>query len=124
MWTMGSDFNYMLADAWYWNMDRLITAANADGRVNVKYSSPNAYVAAKRAEAKSGAVTWPVDEGDFFPYADGPHQFWTGYFTSRPALKGYVRASSSWFNAVRQAQAFAAARGGYATVGGARNRPI
>lgn len=33
---------------------------------------------------------------DFFPYADGPHQFWTGYFTSRPALKRYERLSSNF----------------------------
>lgn len=33
---------------------------------------------------------------DFFPYADGPHQFWTGYFTSRPALKRYERLSNNF----------------------------
>lgn len=34
-----------------------------------------------------------VKEDDFFPYADGPHMFWTGYFSSRPALKRYERLS-------------------------------
>ena len=72
-----------LSKVWYHNMDRLIKAVNADGRVKVKYSSPNAYVAAKRAESKSGAVTWPLTEGDFFPYADGPHQF-CAWLESRP----------------------------------------
>ena len=52
-------------------------------------------------------VTWPLKEDDFFPYADGPHKFWTGYFTSRPALKRYIRTSSSLMNAVRQAQVLA-----------------
>lgn len=33
---------------------------------------------------------------DFFPYSDGPHQFWTGYFTSRPALKRYERLSNNF----------------------------
>ena len=110
MWTMGSDFNYMNADVWYWNMDRLIEAVNADGRIVMKYSNPKTYAAAKKAEAASGAVQWPIDTADFFPYADGPHQFWTGYFTSRPALKGYVRETSGWFSAVRQAHALASAR--------------
>lgn len=32
---------------------------------------------------------------DFFPYADNAHDFWTGYFTSRPALKRYERISNS-----------------------------
>lgn len=34
-----------------------------------------------------------VKKDDFFPYADGPHMFWTGFFTSRPALKRYERLS-------------------------------
>lgn len=34
-----------------------------------------------------------VKKDDFFPYADGPHMFWTGYFSSRPALKRYERLS-------------------------------
>ena len=33
---------------------------------------------------------------DFFPYADGPHQFWTGFFSSRPGLKRYERLSSGF----------------------------
>lgn len=32
---------------------------------------------------------------DFFPYADNEHDFWTGYYTSRPALKHYERISNS-----------------------------
>lgn len=38
----------------------------------------------------------PLKTDDFFPYSDGPHQFWTGYFSSRPALKGYERLSSGF----------------------------
>lgn len=34
-----------------------------------------------------------VKQDDFFPYADGPHKFWTGFFSSRPALKRYERLS-------------------------------
>jgi hypothetical protein len=107
MWTMGSDFNYENAETWFINMDRLIDAVNADGRIHMQYSSPADYVAAKRAEKD---VTWPVTTGDFFPYADGPHQFWSGYFTSRPALKGYVRTTSALFGAVRAAQSVAVAK--------------
>jgi hypothetical protein len=43
-----------------------------------------------------------VKTDDLFPYADGPHAFWTGYFTSRPALKGYVRKASAYLQAARQ----------------------
>ena len=45
---------------------------------------------------------WPWQEDDFFPYADGPHQFWTGYFTSRPTLKRYIRDTSAFFQATGQ----------------------
>ena len=33
----------------------------------------------------------------FFRYADHPNAYWTGYFTSRPAFKGYVRMMSSYY---------------------------
>ncbi len=38
--------------------------------------------------AEENNIAWTVKTDDFFPYADCPHCFWTGYFTSRPALKG------------------------------------
>ncbi len=52
--------------------------------------------------------TWTVKTDDFFPYADWPHAFWTGYFTSRPALKGYVRKGSGFLQASRQLDVFTA----------------
>jgi 7-cyano-7-deazaguanine synthase in queuosine biosynthesis len=48
---------------------------NADGRVNVFYSTPAAYVAAK---ASYSNVSWTVKRDDFFPYADCAHCYWTG----------------------------------------------
>jgi hypothetical protein len=54
---------------------RLIHYVNLDGRVNVLYSTPAAYVDAK---ASYGATAWPVKTDDFFPYADCPHCYWTG----------------------------------------------
>ena len=51
----------------YENLDKLISAVNADGRVNVFYSTPAQYVAAKQKETD---VVWPLFDGnnaDFFP---------------------------------------------------------
>ena len=45
---------------------------------------------------------------DAMPYASGSHAVWSGYFTSRPALKGYIRETSSLFTAARQLQAWVA----------------
>jgi hypothetical protein len=59
-----------------------------------------------------------VRSDDVFPLGDNGHAYWTGYFTSRPALKRYIRANSAFLNAVRQAQAIGTAAG--ARVAGAR----
>ncbi|KAL6029892.1 hypothetical protein STEG23_036788 [Scotinomys teguina] len=91
--TMGSDFHYEDANMWFENMDKLIHLVNkqqAEGsKVHVLYSTPTCYL----WELNKANLTWSVKEDDFFPYADGPHMFWTGYFSSRPALKRYERLS-------------------------------
>jgi alpha-mannosidase len=98
MWTMGDDFAYTYANTWFKQMDKLIHHVNLDGRVNVLYSTPSMYVDAVNAANE----TWPLKTGDFFPYADRPHCYWTGYFTSRSAFKGYVRKLSGFLQAARQ----------------------
>lgn len=55
--------------------------------LNVIYSTPDAYVAAVKAEEPD----LPVFEGDFMSYADDDSSYWTGFYTSRPTLKGMAR---------------------------------
>ena len=43
--------------------------------------------------------------------ADGPHNQWTGYFSSRPGVKGYVRSSSITLQAARQLEVFSGGDG-------------
>ena len=116
MLTMGSDFQYAAARVWYRGLDALIHAANADGRVHALYSTPGRYARA-RADAAAGKggraapptpptpptppLTFPLKTDDYFPYADCPSCYWTGYFTSRPALKKVVRDGGSLLAAVR-----------------------
>ncbi|KAB2089525.1 hypothetical protein ES319_A03G067500v1 [Gossypium barbadense] len=69
-----------------------------DGRVNALYSTPSIYTDAKYATNEA----WPLKTDDYFPYADRINAYWTGYFTSRPALKGYVRTMSGYYLAARQ----------------------
>eukprot|EP01018_Ginkgo_biloba_P017376 Gb_01737 [translate_table: standard] len=64
-----------------------------DGRVNALYSTPSIYTDAIHAVNEA----WPVKVDDFFPYADSENAYWTGYFTSRPAVKGYVRMLSGYY---------------------------
>ena len=61
----------------YKNMDKLIHYANKDGRLNVFYSSPDAYTDAKNKYNTS----WPLKTDDFFPYADCATCYWTGVAT-------------------------------------------
>uniref|UniRef100_A0A1J3E3E5 Alpha-mannosidase n=1 Tax=Noccaea caerulescens TaxID=107243 RepID=A0A1J3E3E5_NOCCA len=98
MWLMGTDFRYQYAYSWFRQMDKFIHYVNKDGRVNVLYSSPSIYTDAKYAANES----WPLKTDDFFPYADKPNAYWTGYFTSRPAFKRYVRDLSGYYLAARQ----------------------
>ncbi|KAG8089899.1 hypothetical protein GUJ93_ZPchr0011g27009 [Zizania palustris] len=102
MFTMGTDFKYQYAESWFRQMDKLIHYVNKDGRVNALYSTPSIYTDAKHAENEP----WPLKTNDFFPYADNPNAYWTGYFTSRPALKRYVRVMSGYYLAARQLEFF------------------
>ncbi|XP_034395786.1 lysosomal alpha-mannosidase [Cyclopterus lumpus] len=92
--TMGSDFQYENANLWYKNLDKLIRYVNgrqANGsRVHALYSTPSCYL----QELHRANLTWALKTDDFFPYADDAHDLWTGYFTSRPALKRYERISN------------------------------
>ncbi|XP_020253572.1 probable alpha-mannosidase At5g13980 isoform X2 [Asparagus officinalis] len=102
MFTMGTDFKYQYAHTWFRQMDKFIHYVNQDGRINALYSTPSIYTDAKYAAKES----WPLKTDDFFPYADNPNAYWTGYFTSRPALKGYVRMMSGYYLAARQLEFF------------------
>jgi hypothetical protein len=40
-------------------------------------------------------VKFPAYSGDFFPYADNDDSYWTGYYTTRPALKRRIRETGA-----------------------------
>ncbi|KAL6078171.1 carbohydrate binding [Balamuthia mandrillaris] len=105
MMTFGDDFQFMNANINFKNMDKLIKYINANPQFGVKimYSTPSLYIKAVHEVAESRNITWSVKTDDFFPYADYAHAYWTGYFTSRPALKGYVRSRA---NLLRGAERF------------------
>jgi lysosomal alpha-mannosidase len=99
--TMGSDFQYSNAHMWFKNLDKLIyyvnQAQSKGSKVNIFYSTTACYL----YSLNQANTTWTVKHDDFFPYAHRPHAFWTGYFTSRAALKNYVRRSSNILQSVR-----------------------
>ncbi|KAB7498675.1 Lysosomal alpha-mannosidase, partial [Armadillidium nasatum] len=95
MMAMGSDFHYVNANTWYKNLDKLIKYVNElqsnGSNVNLVYSTPSCYVDALHNEN----ITWPTKTNDFFPYATDQHTYWTGYFTSRPTLKGFEKQGNN-----------------------------
>eukprot|EP00126_Sphaerothecum_destruens_P011288 Sdes_comp20887_c0_seq2m17982 len=92
----GCDFTFENAHVNFANMDRLIKHINADPqryRMNLFYSTPASYSTAIQSTVP--AQNWAHKSDDFFPYCDAPHACWTGFFTSRPALKKQTRATSA-----------------------------
>ncbi|KAA8547520.1 hypothetical protein F0562_003949 [Nyssa sinensis] len=106
MWTMGDDFQYQYAESWFKQLDKLIHYVNKDCRVNALYSTPSIYTEAKNAANES----WPLKTDDYFPYADAANAYWTGFYTSRPALKRYIRMLSGYYLAARQLEFLAGRR--------------
>ncbi|XP_066127516.1 lysosomal alpha-mannosidase isoform X1 [Saccopteryx bilineata] len=123
--TMGSDFQYENANMWFKNLDKLIQLVNAQqqangSRVNVLYSTPACYL----WELNKANLTWSVKQDDFFPYADGPHKFWTGFFTSRPALKRYERLSYNFLQVCNQLEALAGPAANVGPYGSGDSAPL
>ncbi|CAK65951.1 unnamed protein product (macronuclear) [Paramecium tetraurelia] len=87
--TFGSDFCWSNSKVFYQNLDKLIKYINVTPEYNMKlqYSTPEEYI----AEINKQNIKFETKQDDFFPYSDEPHAFWTGYFTSRVAIKGYVK---------------------------------
>jgi hypothetical protein len=81
-------------------MDNMIEYMNENfkGKYNFFYSTPSMYVdALAKSEAK-----FPTKYDDMFPYSDKPDSYWTGYFSSRPNDKEYIRRASHNFDASSQ----------------------
>eukprot|EP01043_Picozoa_sp_COSAG02_P003275 COSAG02_NODE_79_length_40228_cov_18.435762_30_plen_793_part_00 len=98
------------ADEWYMNLDKLIHHVNSDGRVNMFYSTPELYTDAKHAEG----LDWSLKEDDNMPICQEytndreGHAYWSGYFSTRAALKRNVVESSGYLQAARQLQLWSA----------------
>jgi hypothetical protein len=97
----GSDFAFKNAPVWYDLIDKIIHYANREGVVNVMYSTPEKFLAAKKTNAGVGggaasgrissdssissssdsggsSVAWPLKSDDFLPYRCNNGLFWTG----------------------------------------------
>jgi len=98
--TLGEDFAFQDGHMDFKNYDRLMKYINSQPQynVNVFYSTPNTYIDTVNAQN----ITYPFKYDDFFPYADVPTGYWTGYFTSRTSIKGATRKLGRFTQAVRK----------------------
>ncbi|EGR32713.1 hypothetical protein IMG5_073080 [Ichthyophthirius multifiliis] len=100
MHTLGGDFHFANAIMTYKNMDKIIKYVNENiekYNVEILYSTPSIYL----EEIYKLNITFPQKIDDFLPYADEKDAYWTGYFTSRVAVKGYVRQSGRYLQQIR-----------------------
>ncbi|KAH7982627.1 hypothetical protein HPB52_006179 [Rhipicephalus sanguineus] len=69
---------------------------SAQNELQAFYSSPSCYLKALNVANRS----WPAHTRDFLPYADRPQIYWTGFYSSRPALKRYARQANGFLQKV------------------------
>eukprot|EP01132_Coremiostelium_polycephalum_P000662 gene662-821_t len=95
---IGGDFNFRRAQNWFKPLDSIIEIINnktSMNNVTIQYSTLNDFFTETKDWMKQNDIAFNYYDGDFFPYADSEYAYWTGYFTSRPVLKGYSRATTS-----------------------------
>jgi hypothetical protein len=97
----GCDYQYQNAALVYDATDILIDTINQhpEWGVDVRYSTPSEYLMALQQDE---TLELPIKKSgnSFFPYVPNPKQgAWSGYFTSRPILKGASRVSENLLHA-------------------------
>ena len=59
--------------------------------VELIYSTPSTYI----KTVMNQNVVWPTKYDDMFPYANTIYGYWTGFYTSRPNSKDYIKRAST-----------------------------
>ena len=94
---MGCDFAYQNAKEEFENVERAISYINTHNQANMqlRMSTPSEFIDALKSEN----IEWPVRYEDSIPYADSADDWWTGYFSSRPAAKQLLKDTSTLMSA-------------------------
>jgi len=95
----GDDFTFQKANVSNINLEYIMDNINNNAEFNstlrMEYSTPTKYF----AEIKKEYTNWPTyKDNDFFPYADKSFVYWTGFFTTRPYLKGLIRDAGKYLS--------------------------
>eukprot|EP01133_Synstelium_polycarpum_P016302 gene16302-19389_t len=93
---MGNDFAYTAPWLEFEIMDNFIKMAANRTDIVVRYSTAKEYFSMVEKWADQNNYKYHYYVGDFFPY-NRREDWWTGYYTTRPVLKGMQRSSAkSW----------------------------
>ena len=86
---MGGDFEYANAFENFDSTDRLIAYFNKyhGDKYQLHYSTPSWFIESLYAQGK----TWPTNYYDMVPYGDEKNAYWSGFYTSRPNQKKFIR---------------------------------
>ncbi|CDW78460.1 lysosomal alpha-mannosidase [Stylonychia lemnae] len=91
----GNDFSHFHADLNYQFLEdyiRLIDQNQVEKKIIFKYSTTTEYLEAISQQKSLRGFDWPEYHDDFFPLnMNFPGHYWSGFYTSRPNFKSYVR---------------------------------
>jgi len=111
----GDDFSFQNAAKQFDNMDKIIKDVNErETGVSIRYSTLSEYFNAVHSTAAQSSLRFPLWNRDFFPFADGPDGYWTGFYSTRPALKRAARVLESRVRWASNLYVLARARAGQA----------
>ncbi|CAK92599.1 unnamed protein product (macronuclear) [Paramecium tetraurelia] len=99
--TLGMDFEWSNASSYFQQMDLVINWINNNTEkynMIIEYGTPKQYIQALNQQN----ISYPFQEEDFLPYSDHPFEYWSGFFSSRPAFKGYVKRMGRYFQQVKR----------------------
>ncbi|XP_039752015.1 lysosomal alpha-mannosidase-like [Pararge aegeria] len=103
--TMGGDFTYQSAAHWFMNIDKLINHVNSHpanmSDINIFYSTPSCYLKAIYLYGRRDKAVH-TEKNDYLPYGSDATTYWTGFYTSRPSLKYFVRRAHVFLQIVKQ----------------------
>ena len=93
---LGDDFTYTPDQFIFEKIEGIINYTKHNKingeEINMFYSTPNKYF----EEVLKKNIDFKIEEqNEFFPFAERPFTYWSGYFTSRPYLKGLIRKFSN-----------------------------
>ncbi|CAG9312638.1 unnamed protein product [Blepharisma stoltei] len=97
---IGDDFTLSSAERTFGSLDLMINYVkiHPEYEMELRYSTISQYF----AEIYKTKESWSCYKDDFFPYADYPYSYWTGYYSSRPSLKLQIKKFADYVRATER----------------------